>query len=317
MSLVDRVYCIPARLDQKGSLPEISYLTSYLADEKKFVRRVIDLVVALERLYRHSAQTFATAAESKTPIPPDLPHTSGFVDFRRVRLKQTDRFLEIAARIAALLNGDFAQLKSTFQTSCTQLENELKNLHALVQAPLDGLSASIAGYDKYFKQLVQGHNKPDQALKAIRSLDEKLARVHNNHLTFHRQFVEYCARREGVFFLIETLVKETNARISDLLGIVSEIDGIVLGDLKDLATESPEETKSEVSWPEEEEFTEAQPPFMVQLAQPLNISGSILPVNAQMAVLQSRGRIWTVKDMQRNCTWSIPQDYLVTEEKSK
>jgi hypothetical protein len=324
MSLVDRVYRIPARLDQKGVFTEVTYVISYLKSEKKFLDRSFDLVTAVERFYRSSAQAFIATVDVKSPIPLDLPLTSGFVAFGQIRLNHCDRLLEIAQRIAAMLSTEFTHLRTSFDTSSKQVKIELKNLQTIVQAPLDNLYASLSGYDKYFKQLQQCYMNPGQAGKAVKNLDEKLARVQNNYAVYHRRFVDYVSARDPIFASVESLVRGTNITLNDLFRILSDIDGIAIGDLADApalrlsarresdAAAAPPEMPE--MWIEEEE--EGETPFTVKLAQPLLVGGVSLPINYPFTVVDSRGRMWTLKD-RAGKNWTIPQMYLTPEVKTR
>jgi hypothetical protein len=277
------------------------------------------MISSLERFYRSSAQTFISATEMQTEVFPDLPVASGFRRFRQTRLNQARRFFDIAQRIAGLLNTDIVQVTAAFKTMSVQITADLSKLQALVQAPLDGLYASISGYDKYFKQLQQCNVNSQQAVRALRALDEKLVRIRNNHFLFHRKFIEYCAMRESVFMSVQNLVNSTNTRMLGILSCVSDIDGPVLGDLNDTVSTrlSQDDQQIDTTWPEEEELEETEPPFLVRLVEPLSIGGVLLPVNLQLIVLESRGKIWRLKDDQRNCTWLIAQQFLLADDHSK
>jgi hypothetical protein len=323
MKIVDRVYRIPARFDQKVVLVEFNYLLSYLRNEKKFISMTLDHVSALEHSYRTHALAFMNAADAKTPIQSDLPQTDGFRAFQDVRLKFSDRLLDVATRISALLNTGFHHEKSKFETASNQLTTELKNLQSGLQSPLDTLFTSIAGYDKYFKQLQQCYSAtahPSKATKAVQSLDEKLARVRNTYSIFHRKFVDYCAAREPLFTQIETVVATANVKLADLLGIVSQVDAIVLGDLAEapekrisLVEEEPSALPSD-QLPEEED--EPETPFQVKLSQPLNVDSVLLPINYPFAVVDSTGKMWQLRD-KAGKVWIIPQIYLVPEFRPK
>jgi hypothetical protein len=316
---IDRLYRVPCRLDQKTTLPEITYLFAYLSDEKKFLSGVYSIISSLERFYRSSAQTFISATEMQTESFPDLPVASGFRRFRQTRLNQARRFFDIAQRIAGVLNTDIVQVTAAFKTMSVQITADLTKLQMLVQSPLDGLYASISGYNKYFKQLQQCNVNSQQAVKSLRALDEKLVRVRNNHCVFRHKFLEYCGMRESVFMSVQSLVNSTNTRMMGILSCVSDIEGPVLGDLSCSVSQrlSLEEQQVDTTWPEEEELEETEPPFLVRLGEPLSIGGVLLPVNLQLTVLESRGRIWKLKDDKRNCIWLIAQDFLLADDHSK
>jgi hypothetical protein len=313
MSLVDRVYRIPARLDQKGVFTEVTYVLSYLKSETNFLNRCIDLVTALERSYRSSAQSFIAAADMKSPIPLDIPLTNDFVQFRQIRLNYSDRLLEIAQRISAMLSTEFAHIRTSFDVSSKQIKADLKNLQAIVQTPLDNLYASISGYEKYFKQLQQCYMNPAQAGKAVKNLDEKLARVQNTYSVYHRRFVDYVSAREPLFTFVESVVRGTNETLTDVLSILSNVDGILIRDLA-AAPSSPEPALAPETWAEEEE--ESETPFAVKLSQPLIVGGAPLPVNHPFTVVDSCGRMWTLRD-RAGKTWTIPQMYLTPEAKPR
>jgi hypothetical protein len=320
MSIMDRVYRIPSHLDQKVILVEINDLFSYLREEQKFITETLEVVAALERFYRSSAQSFINTRDSTAVIPADLPLTTGFKTFRQTRLNFSDRWLEVATRISAMLNSEFRRLNSNFEATSKQLKTDLKNVQSILQSPLDNLVTSIAGYQKYFKQLQQFYMNPAQAGKAVKSLDEKLSRVNNSYLIFHQKFVDYCAARDPVFTQIDMVVRTTNSTLMDLLGILSEVDSIVVGDLadpperrfsaaQDEATDLPND-----QWPEEEE--EIETPFQVKLSQPLNVAGVLMPVNNPFLVVDSSGMLWKLKD-KTGRPWSIPQIYLTPDGKVK
>jgi hypothetical protein len=319
MSLIDTVYRLPQFQDQKCTIPDFTYLNSYLKAEKQFVARTVDLVIALERFYRASAQGFISS-DSKSPIAEDLPLTSAFSSFRQVRLRLSDRFLDIATRISKMLNSEFYRLRSDFDAAAKQLKTELSRLQSMIQTPLENMTASIAGYDKYFKQLQQCYLNPVQAVKAINALDEKLGRVHSSYLVFHRRFVDYCAAREPLFAEIEAIVKRENETLTDLLKILSSVDGIVVGDLEDTMSEgfsgvAEDEKEKELDiWTDEEE--EGECVFQVKLVQNLNVNGVDLPVNSPFTVLDSRGDVWELRDRTGE-EWFIPQMYLAPGAKSK
>jgi hypothetical protein len=308
VSMRDRVYRIPSRIDQKGVLADITDLHRYLDEERVYIQHVCDYLVALERAYRTCSQSLA---EPKGDIFEDLPSTSAFVAFRQFRLDHCARLGAIAQQLNQVNTTDFSPVNTSFQAIHQRLKTELKTLSSLIQAPLDILAASIAGYDKFFRQLQQFLVNPQQAGKAVRSLDEKLGRIWSNYAAYHNRWIEYCTAREPVFAMIEAAVDRTNAQIRQHLQAASAIDGDVVGDV----TLPPEPEKAADDSPEEQDVGPGER-FPVVLAQPLVVAGVQLKVNTQMVVVDSAGDRWKVRD-QVGRVWTIPQMFLSADMTAK
>jgi hypothetical protein len=229
VSLRDRVCRIPSRIDQKGVLTDIAVLQRYFDDERLYIQQVCDYLVALERSYRTSSQSLT---DMRREIFEDLPLTSPFVAFRQLRLDHCARLAAIAQRFNQMNTTDFAQVSTSFQAIHQRLKTELKTLSSMIQSPLDILAASIAGYDKFFRQLQQFLVNPQQAGKAVRSIDEKLGRIWSNYAAYHGRWIEYCTAREPVFTMIDAAVDRINTQIRRHLAAASAADGDVVGDVK-------------------------------------------------------------------------------------
>ena len=308
-TLGNAVYRIPKDLDKKNVFAELNYLFEYLSKEKKFVKQVFDTVSSLEKFYRASAQSLTKETESKLIVAKELPETTQFRVFLQIRLNEAARFLDIAQQIQRVLKDDFTTTKSTFDKNRKQLKTELKNLKAIIAEPFAVLDASSNGYEKYFKQLQQQSAKPEQIAKAINSLDEKLARVHQNYVTFHRKFVEYCDKREPLFARIEVLVRRANEILSELLQKVSKIDGIIVGDLMDSVDASKFTEKQSDQFEEEEESYEPSGTFFVKLTHTVKVGMTELMSGERFSVAEAKGDVWKLADITGKI-WQIPQIYL-------
>ena len=309
-TLGNAVYRIPKNLDKKNVFAELNYLFAYLSKEKKFVKQVFDTVSSLEKFYRASAQTLTKETESKLVVARELPETTQFKVFLQIRLNEAARFLDIAQKIQQVLKDDFASTKTTFDKNRKQLKTEMKNLKRIIDEPLSVLYASTTGYDKYFKQLQQQQGaKPEHVGKAIYSLDEKLSRVHQNYVAFHRKFVEYCQVREPLFAKIEVLVRRANDIFGELLQKVSKIDGIIVGDLMDSVDASQFVDDVQMLSDEEEEPCEQHGTFYVKMTRNIKSGMSELLEGERLAVVDANGDVWQLMD-NIGKAWSIPQMYL-------
>jgi post-segregation antitoxin (ccd killing protein) len=251
----------------------------------------------------------------KSQFPKDLPATSGVRLFLNIRLKQAERFLEIAQQISAIQTTELLELNTSFSGTRKRLKVDLKNLEQMLRPPLDSLHSSISGYDKYFKQLQLQLVNPQQARRAVDSLDEKLGRVQNYYAEFHRKFVEYCAAREPIFQHIESAVNAVNASLEEAILKVARIDGVVVASLGETALEPEAPKPARDLWDEEEEANEPKPPFYVRLTQTVTAGALSLTREDRLVLIEAVGNKWKVQDATGKI-WTVPQTSLNPEAKA-
>jgi hypothetical protein len=309
MSFESRVFRV-VRFDQKTALDEVSYLLRYLHEEKLYIEQVCDFVASLERFYRNSAQAFPDA---KSDISADLPATSSFQVFRRIRWAHAERLLSISQRLAALSASDLAPLKASFNAMRRHLKTELRAVAAPVLSVLEALSASHGGYDRLFRQLQQFLAVPQQAGKAVRSLDERLGRIWASYAAFDVRWIEYCTEKEPVFTMVHASADRSNAQIARIIDAVAAIDGGPVGDLRTAFDFEEPEQDTQDRW-EEEDAEDS--PFRVVLSQSVSIGDATLKINTQFVVLEADGDRWKVRD-RMDRVWIIPQICLAADVTAK
>jgi hypothetical protein len=271
---------------------------------------VCEFVASLEKFYRMSAQSFP---DTKFDIPGDLPGTSSFHLFRRVRVAHADRLSSISQGLAALSASDLSGLNAWFNNMRHHLETELQSLASPVASALEALTGSLGGYDRFFRQLQQFLPVPQQAGRAVRALDEQLGRIWKSYADFHQFWLEYCAAKEPIFAMVHAAADRSNAQIGRILGAVAALDGGAVGDLRaTFNLDEPQQDQPES--PEEEDTDEA--PFHVVLSQSVSIGDVILKINTQFVVTDAAGDRWKVTDKMGR-VWIIPQICLAADPTAK
>jgi hypothetical protein len=194
-------------------------------------------------------------------------------------------------------------LKASFNSMRRHLKTQLKALGAAITSALEGLSASLGGYDRSFRQLQQFLPVPQQAGKAVRSLDERLGRIWASYAAFDQRWIEYCTAKDPVFTMARTTADRSNAQIARIIDAVAAIDAGPVGDLR-AAFDFDEPQQDTQDGGEEEDAEDA--PFHVVLAQSVCIGEATLKINTQFVLLQATGDRWKVRDPM-NRVWIIPQ----------
>lgn len=325
MSFESLLWKVPNDFTQKYDYPDIYFLASYLRNEKEMISQIDQTILALEKGYKNYESTFSSVSSKRNPEFEGTSENSLFKSFVDSHNSICTKFAEISRKFSEIRTKKSTPLIEKFNNSLKMIMSELSGLKSIISDSYDQVHQNRKAYEQSYAKIHQlavsySQNKinpnvqSQQILKLFTSVDNKLKRLQNSYFDFRSKFLDYCQKRDKVFYQSDQLLHIAADEIQKVMNEAIKVDKDIVSALTDYNEPNLEADLAKIIefalWKKTPQPKKKEK-FIVTVDRNIEIDeGFTITPDNEYEVVDASGDDWEIVDKnKRKCR--IPLEFIV------